>query len=178
MNRKLRFLQMSNMVFVFASSLFVPLYAIFVVKVGGGVALAGELVGLQFFVSFLVGFLIIKLKDKPKRCQHLLKANFFLRGLAWLLIGLFPSIAMLVLTQIMIGISGAIGSPAFNALFSENLDRKKHIKEWGCWELIQNLATAGASVLGGFIVVWFGFSPLFLLMALLAFVSLAVYSLI
>lgn len=175
MNRKLRFLLLSNTLFVFAGNLFVPLYALFILKVGGGAELAGELIGLQFFVSFIVGFFVTRLKDKPKLCQYLLMVNYLLRGIAWLLIGLFPSISTLVIAQIIVGISEAIGSPAFNSLFSENLDYKKHIKEWGSWELIKNPVIALSSVMGGFVAAQFGFSSLFLLMSILAFMSLIVY---
>ena len=130
---------------------------------------------MQFITSFLVGMFIVRLKDKPKLCQKLLKANYLLRSIAWLLIGLFPTILTLVFSQILIGISDAVGTPTFNSLFSENLDHKKHIKEWTSWELVKNPVIAAASVIGGFVVAQFGFSALFLLMSGLALVSLFVY---
>jgi hypothetical protein len=76
---------------------------------------------------------------------------------------------------VLVGTSEALGNPSFNALFSENLDHKKHIREWGAWELMKNPIIACASIMGGFLVSQFGFSALFLTMSLLAFLSLIVY---
>lgn len=175
MNKRLKFILLSNTIFVFAGSLFAPLYAIFVLQLNGDVELAGILIAVQFFVSFLVGLVIVKLKDKACQSESLLKANFLLRGIAWTMLALFPSIGIVFVCQIIHGIAEAIGSPSFNSLVSENLDNKKHIKDWGFWELIKNPAISAASLMGGFIVTFLGFNILFGLMAILAFTSFFVY---
>lgn len=175
MNSRLRFILISNTIFVFAGSLFAPLYAIFVLSLDGSAAIAGLLVAVQFFVSFIVGIFVIRLKDKVYLSQLLLKTNFLIRGVLWLLLALFPSIEMLFFCQILNGTAEAIGSPSFNSLVSDNLDNKKHIKEWGFWELVKNPAISIASLIGGFVVTVFGFSALFAIMSSLAFVSFFVY---
>lgn len=178
MNKKLKFILFSNALFVFAGNLFLPLYALFVVKVGGDAKLAGLLIGLQYFASTVASFIIIKLRDKTKLDQELLQANFLLRCFAWLLVGLNPNLLTLIFAQIISGVSEAIGTPAFNALVSENLDDKEHIKEWGTWELVRNPVIAVSGVVGGFVVTTFGFTSLFLLMSFLAFISFLVYKLL
>lgn len=175
MNPKLKFLLLSNSLFVFAGNLFLPFYALFVVKVGGDAKLAGLLIGLQYFSSTVAAFLVIKLRDKTKLDQELLQTNFLLRCFAWVMVGLNPNLFTLILAQIISGASESLGTPAFNALVSENLDYQQHIKEWGTYELIRNPVIAVAGIVGGFIVANFGFTPLFISMSFLALASFAVY---
>lgn len=178
MNTKLKFLLLSNAFLVFAGNLLLPVYAIFVLKLGGSVELAGILVGIQFISSFLVSLWVISLKDKSNLDGRMLKVNFLMRSFAWFCVGLWPTISVLLISQIIFGISDGLGAPAFNALVSENLDKKSHIREWGVWELIKNPVIAMASISGGFVATWFGFSFLFFFMAILAFLAFLVYQLI
>lgn len=174
MNRSLKFLLISNAVFVFAGSLFVPLYAIFVVELGGGIELAGSLVALEFTVAWLASLAIVRLRDRQGLSIMLLKVSFFMRSLVWLILGFWPSIYTLIVVQIIHGMTQAIGSPAFNSLVSEHLDNKQHIREWGTWELIKSPITATASIFGGFIASQFGFELLFVIMGLIGLFSLGV----
>jgi len=172
MNPKLKVVLISNSIFVFAGSLLVPLYVLLVSKQGGNIGLAGVLFGLPFLSSFLTGTFVIFLKDNKLLNRELLQLNFLIRGFTWLILVFIQVIPVLVLTQLLIGISEAIGSPAFNSLVSENLDDKRHIREWGIWELIKNPLVFLASAISGFIVIIWGFKMLFLVMSLLAFLSL------
>lgn len=177
MNSYLKKIFIINSVFIFADSLFVPLYALFVIRIGGGVELAGILFGLKFAVTAIVEFFVIKLRDKHKLDEFLLKINFLIRGSAWLMLFFMPEIPILVLTQVIIGISEAVGSPAVNALISENLDDKKHLREWGISQLTSYIPQAIAGTLSGFIIAFWGFQALFLIMSILAFIALGLLSL-
>lgn len=73
--------------------------------------------------------------------------------------------------QILLGLGEALGSPAFDSIFAEHLDRNKHVKEFSDWKLIYNLTMAAGTVLGGLLAVKFGFNVLFLTMSCLALVS-------
>lgn len=171
MNRDLRILFLANAIFTFAGMLLVPVFALFVVKSGGGAELAGVLFGISFLVSALVDLILIRLKDKRFLGLRLLQINYLVRGLAWLLLAFISSVPTIILAQIIIGVTNAIGGIAFNCLVSEHLDGKKHIQEWGYWDLIVNPVVAVASALSGFLAVRFGFSSLFFIMSLLAFGS-------
>jgi len=166
-----------NSIFIFADSLFVPLYALFVVNIGGGAELAGILFGLKFAVTAAAEFFVIKMRDKYKLDEFLLKINFLIRGAAWLLLLFMPVIPVLVIAQIIIGVSEALGTPAVNALISENLDDKKHLREWGISQLTSYIPQAIAGALSGFIIALWGFQVLFLIMSILAFIALGLLSL-
>ncbi len=177
MNFYLRYLVISNTIFVFAESLFVPLYAVFVTKIGGNIELAGILFGLKFIVTTIVQFFMLKLTDKVSLHEKLLRLNFIIRGIAWFSLVIQPTITTLFIAQVLIGISEGIGSPSFQTLISENLDPKKHLKEWSLWGVISNSAVAIAGILSGFVITLFGFSTLFLIMSVLSVISLLVLNL-
>lgn len=174
MNKPLIFLVASNSINVLADYLFIPIYALFISKIGGGAQIAGVLFGIRFISSVIFGFIVAKIHDKNKLDDLLLEINFFLKGSCWLILSFYQTIPVMVIIQIILGISGSFGGPAFNSLISEHLDNKKHIRDWGIWELVQNGSVAVASILSGFVLAAFGFKFLFIAMALLEFTSLAV----
>ncbi len=175
MNRRIKIILLSNSVFIFAGSLFVPLYALFIDKLGGGAILAGVLFALHFISNSFVALFVTRLKDGRLLDEKLLALNFFLRAACWLVLGIYPSIFVFILIQLVIGACEAFGSPAFNSLISENLDPKKHISEWGVWELVKNPLMALASLLSGIIVATYGFEILFFLMSGISFVSFLLF---
>lgn len=174
MNKPLIFLVASNSINVLADYLFIPLYALFISKIGGGPQIAGILFGVRFISSVLFGFIVAKINDKKRLDDLLLETNFFLKGSCWLILAFYQTIPMMIIIQIILGISGSFGGPAFNSLISEHLDNKKHIRDWGIWELVQNGSVAIASILSGFLLTAYGFKFLFIAMAILEFTSLAV----
>ena len=176
MNQKIKIVLLSNSIFVFAGSLLVPLYALFVEEIGGGAILAGALYALHFGSNSLVSLFIFKVKDRPYLNEKLLAVNFLIRSICWVLLGIYPSIFVFVLIQLIIGACEAFGSPAFNSLISENLDPKRHISEWGAWELIKSPAITLASLLSGIIVATLGFEILFFLMAGFSFISFLIFT--
>jgi MFS family permease len=81
------------------------------------------------------------------------------------------SMFQLLLVQILIGFGEAIYSPAFDAVYSKQIDGHKSGKQWGAWESMNYFTTAVGAVLGGFIVNLFGFNIMFFIMASLCFSS-------
>ncbi|MDQ3239338.1 MAG: MFS transporter [bacterium] len=141
---------------------------------GANIELIGMLWGLQFATSAIIGFFVIKLHDKRNLNYTLLKLCFLLKGAAWTLLIFNQTIPTLIVVQIIIGISGAIGGPAFYSMVSEHLDKNKHIKDWGTFQLIANTVIALSSFLSGIIIVKYGFTAILIIMSLLEYVSLSI----
>ena len=74
--------------------------------------------------------------------------------------------------QLVLGIGTAVGLPAFDAMYTKNLDKGKYASEWGAWESMNYITAALAASLGGVIAALFGFTVLFAMMALFALASL------
>jgi hypothetical protein len=65
-------------------------------------------------------------------------------------------------------VGSALGTPAFDALYASSISEKEAIAQWGNWEGLSAIATGVAALVGGFLIQWVGFAPLFLLMAAVA----------
>ena len=81
------------------------------------------------------------------------------------------SICSLLSVQVIIGFGEAVSAPAFDELYSGNLDKSEVGREWGAWEAMQYLSTGFGAIIGGLIATKLGFNPLFILMAALCFAS-------
>lgn len=77
----------------------------------------------------------------------------------------------LFLIQIILGLGTAINKPAYVACYSKHLEKKKFVSQWGLWEAKEYIIGAIAALLGGFLVSRFSFELLFVLMAVLSFLS-------
>ncbi len=157
---------------LFASYLFSPIYAIFVNNIAGNIETVGFAYALFSISTAVLLLLISKWEDHIKHRENLLILSsgiIFIGYFAYLfvndIIGLFA-------VQIILGVGTAIGLPAFDALYSKNLDQGKYASEWGIWESMNYLTAAFAASLGGVIAALFGFIVLFTMMALLALASL------
>jgi MFS family permease len=89
----------------------------------------------------------------------------------WIFFIFVTNISSLILLQILLGIGDALGNPAFDSIFATHLNKEQSISNYSTWKLFEKFAIAIATLLGGFIVSLAGFSPLFIIMSLLAFIS-------
>lgn len=171
-NLYLKTLYIYNGIFVFASGLLGPLYAIFVNKFEKDV-FSISLSWAAFLIATTICLYFVSMfKDKPENKKAFLILGFLIRAIVWILFIFIGNIWQLIILQIILGIGEAIGTPAFESLFAEHLDEGGHLKDYSRWKLIVNLATGVATVVGGLMVKYFGFEILFLIMSLLAIVSL------
>ncbi len=174
MNYKLKLIIITNSVQVFAATLITPVFALFIKGIGGGPELAGVLFGISFFATAAGNLVMIRVADAKSRDALLFKGGLLIKLAAWTLLAIHQSIPVLILAQIILGTATAVGAPSFASLVSEHLDKKKHISDWARWSLMENSATAMASVLSGFMVVRYGFSCLFIIMAVITLLSFVV----
>lgn len=168
MNKSLKTLFLINSVFVFASSLFGPLYAAYVVYLGQGVLAAGLSYGFMLFSSVIAMLVTARYGDKVKEKEYLLAGGYLLRAIAWMGYVWTTNLTGFLLIQIIIGVGEAIGGPAFDAIFANHLNKKIEIREYSEWKITGNLVAATGSVVGGMVAAMFGFKVLFLVMSGLA----------
>ncbi len=169
-NRALKLLFIWNGVFMLAISLLGPLYAVYVEKLGNGILIISASWSVFLFSTTFFTFLVSRLGEKIRK-DHLLMANYLIRAFVWLGFIFIGNIPQLIVLQIFLGLAEALGTPAFEAMFAEHIDKNKDIEEYADWELIQNIVMAIGVLLGGLIVNSFGFKYLFSFMSILAVIS-------
>lgn len=174
LNRSLRILIIANTTMVFIIGMLAPFYAIFVQKLGGGIAFAGLSWAIFSIVAGILTFFLGQWQMRIKEQELLLALGYFIRGVVFLSYAFMGSIAQLIITQIFWGVGAALGSPAFDSIYSLHTDKKNSIAQWGQWEAVASIATGLAAIIGGVLIQSFGYAVVFLGMSILSFL-LGVY---
>ncbi len=172
--KQIRILLLTDGLAMVAAAMLAPIYALFVERIGGDLLDASLTVGVFAFFAALTAFFSGKYADKIEENELILVLGYGLMGIGFFLYIFVDAIWQLFLIQALIGVAGAIASPAFDVLYSKHLREEKAGRTWGSWEALNYLTAAFGAVGGGLIVVNFGFNAAFILMALLCFIS-AIY---
>jgi len=166
LNKKLKTLIMVNTVLVFTVGMFAPFYAVFVQKIGGGAALAGVSWALFSVISGVLILILSKWESRIRRRHVLLALGYLVRSIVFLSYAFMNNIPQLLVTQVLWGIASALGTPAFDALYTSNVSKDSAIVEWGDWEGVSAIATGLAALTGGILIQIIGFQTLFLCMSI------------
>lgn len=178
-NKVLRVLFLYNGIFCLAGSLLGPLYALYVEKLNTGIMPVSISWAVFLFSTTFFTYIVSKLGDRLKHKRFLLAAGYLVRATCWLLMGLITNIEQLIAIQFALGIGEALGTPAFDAIFAEHLDKNKHLMDYSDWKVISNGLTVLGTLLGGYLVVNFGFPRVLYgmsIMAMIAFLGTVVSS--
>ncbi|KKR71570.1 MAG: Arabinose efflux permease family protein [Candidatus Woesebacteria bacterium GW2011_GWA2_40_7] len=167
-NKALKILFVFNGLFVFAGSLLGPLYAVFVERITKGIFPITLSWSMFLFSTTLFTIIVAKVGDRIKEKEYLLLTGYAIRAMVWFSYIFIQNFYILLLAQFLLGIGEAAGTPAFDAIFAEHLDKGKHVNEYSEWKIITNVVLAMGTLLGGITVEKFGFSSLFLFMSILA----------
>ena len=77
----------------------------------------------------------------------------------------------LFIVQIIVGFAEAVNSPVWDELYSKFLDKGKSVYEWGLYASLKNIAGGISAIVGGVLVLYFGFKGLFIIMIFLALIG-------
>ena len=141
-----------------------PIYAIFVEKIGGDILDASWAYFAFMITSGVAMYLISHWEDKFKNKEILITIGYCLTALGCLSYVFVFNQFSLIVTQIILGLAESIQVPAYDALYSKYLEKKKEASEWGDWESMRYIVTAIAAVIGGYLASIFGFKILFVCM--------------
>jgi len=173
-NKAIRILLVTNSLVLIAGAMLGPIYALFVEKVGGNLLDASYAFGAYALSAGVVTIISGKYADRLKENELIMVWGYLIMGVAFFGYTLVNGLWSLLVIQVLIGLGEAIYSPAFDAIYSKHLDRKKSGGEWGAWESINYFTTAAGALIGGLLVTFLGFNIMFIVMGLLCFAG-AVY---
>jgi len=167
-NKALRTLIAYNGLFLFGSTLFGPLYAVFVQKIGG-ILLISVSSAAYFVSASLFLWLVGRLGDRVKEKELMLGASYLIRTVGYLCFLFVDSAFGLILLQMFFGLAEALGTPTFGALFAKHVDGEIEVLEYSDWALVACLIMALGSLIGGYLVSALGFGVLFVVISILCF---------
>ena len=155
----------------FSEGIILPIYAIFVQKVGGDILDAGYAMGIFLITDGLFTILIHRLKWSPTQ-------RLFLMVLGWIvwLVGIFMYLSIsnvwtLFLAQFLTAMGNAIADPVFDQELADHTDKGLEELEWGFFEGGKSLLDGLAAIIGAGIAAFFGFTVLIYVMIATATIS-------
>lgn len=175
-NPVVRFLILSDMIFVGASGLLGPIFALFIENFieGGNEAVAGLAVGIFLITKSVFQIPIAHIIDKIRGE----KDDFWVLVIFTALAALVPVLYLFVNTplelyfvQFLLGLFTALTFPTYMAIFTRHIDKEKEGTEWGVYFTLTDLASAALAALGGYIASVNGFRPLIVAVAAMGFVG-------
>lgn len=168
----LKILLITDGLFLLASAMLGPIYAIFVEDIGGDILTAGTSFAVFSLVMGTLILLMGKIEDIILRETELwICAGYFILAIGFFSYLFIKTPWHLFAVQIILGIGEAIQSPAYSAVYSRHLDYKKTAFQWGAWDAVRNFATAGGAIIGSILATFFGFNILFVIMGILALIA-------
>jgi MFS family permease len=128
---------------------------------------------VYFFTGGIVTLISGRYSDYIKQRELILIFGCCLMGVGYFGYLMVHSMWALLVVQVLTGFGEAVYYPVFDALFAQHTTQKYGGTQWGTWESLYYFTTAAGAVVGGFLVMLFGFGTLFVVMGLLCFASAA-----
>ncbi len=173
-----RLLVLSFTISCFSEGVIVPIYAIFVQKVGGDILDAGVAMGIFLITDGVFTMLIHRIKWNPRQRLNLLVGGWLIWVIGIFSYLLISNIWMLFLSQILTAIGNAVADPVFDQELSDHTDKDLEEFEWGFFEGSKSLIDGAAAIIGASVAAYFGFKNLIYTMivaATLSFVLIVIY---
>jgi len=171
MNKALKVMLLAGGFSKIAAMMFSPIYAIFVQDIGGGILEAGYAVALYAFVTGILMYFFGKKEDLMKEPELAIVLGYIITGLAYIGYIFVSSFVHLLLIQVLLGLASAIGSPAYDGVYSIHLSKGKAASGWGSWEMMASFITGFGALAGGLLVAVGSFSLMFFVMGCFMFIA-------
>ena len=170
-NQFYRILVTSYVMSTFAEGIIMPIYAVFVQKIGGDILDATGAIATFMIVNGIATILIHRMQWSQQHRRLLMIGGW----LVWV-VGIFSYFAIsttftLFLTQVLVALGNAIADPAFDAELDDNIDDPLKSYEWGVFGAAQDILNGAAALVGGLIASLLGFRVLIFCMVAAATLS-------
>ncbi len=176
MNKILKTLLRIDFLSIFSLGLLGPIYAIYVFQIGGDILEVSGAWAAYLFTIAIVMYIMGKLGGRQKFQNYFIISGYGIRSIGIIGYLFVTNPFTLFLVQVMIGIGAAVSTPAYDSIYSSNLDKGKYASEWGVWESMNNVSLGLSALAGGAIASFFGFNALFIAMFAISLIATA-YSL-
>ncbi len=174
MNKLEKILLSASLLGIFPMGLLIPLYAIFVERIGGDILDAGISYGLFSISSGLFVFFVTRRKFFHKHLRRMVVIGYVLVLMGQAGYFFVHSPVDLFLIQIVIGIANGILDPAWDGLYSAEKSELHATTVWSTWASGQRIVIGLGAITGAFIIATYSFTILFSIMLVLNFLAVLV----
>lgn len=173
-NPVIRFLIISDTIFMGAAGLLGPIFALFIENFikGGNASVAGIAAGIYLLTKSVLQIPIANFIDKIRGE----KDDFWFMFVFTILIAFTPLLYLIInspvqlyIIQFVLGFFTAFTFPTYMAIFTRHVDKEKEGTEWGIYFTLVDLTSAAFAVIGGYIATTQGFPVLITTVVVISF---------
>lgn len=144
----------------FSEGIIMPIYAIFVQKIGGDILDAAGAIATFLIVCGVATIVIHRLEWSRKHRTALLVFGWLIWVIGIATYFLISNIFSLFAAQILVALGNAIADPVFDAELADHTDKKIKVYEYGVFEGMKDIFDGIAAIVGGIIASFFGWHVL------------------
>lgn len=168
MNFVVRMLVVSDVIWLTATGLLGPIFALFIVEFieGGTAAVAGLAAAIYLVTKSILQIPVASVIDHIRGERDDFWLLFISTGLAALTVLLYLVVRtplQLYAVQFLYGVLLAAAYVPFMAIYTRHINREKEATAWGIYFTMTDLSAALAAMLGGILADTIGFRPLIML---------------
>ena len=143
----------------FSEGIFMPIYAFFVQKIGGGLLETSWAISFYSIVTGIGTILVHKTRWSHNNRMQCLIMGWFLWILGIAVYFSMKTVFVLFIAQFLNGLGNALAEPAFDAEFSKKIAEDPS-SGWAFFEGTISIFSGLASFIGGLLATWYGFDAL------------------
>ena len=175
-NPVIKFLTISDIIIISGFGLIAPIFAVFITDSikGGTLEVVGIAMAIYLLAKSLGQIPAASIIDRIKGELD----DYWVLLIGSILFSLIPLFYLVVdtpihlyIVQFFYGLATAVTLPTWYALFTRHIDKEHEGIEWGVYQTLVDLGSAGAASLGGFLAARLGFDYLFVLVSIISLIG-------
>ena len=175
-NRVVKFLILSDLLFLGSWSMVSPIFSIFVIgKVeGANLVIVGMVLGMYWLIKSILQIPVAEYLDNHDGETddfYALLLSLTLAAVAAFILSLTGKLWQLFVAQFIYAVAMGLYVPSWSGLFSKHLDNKRFSFDWSLDSTVVGLTSFVAALTSGILADKFGFSIVFFLVGILSLVS-------
>ena len=170
-SRTAKILLLGANIWYFGEGMLGPLFAVFAERVGGDILDITWAWATYLMMTGVFYIVVCKLISGKKYKNKVMIAGYGLNALFTFGYLFVSSPWHLFFIQAGLGIAEAVGTPAWDALYAQSIDKEADTFAWGLASGQSQIVTGLAIIGGGLIVHYFSFNTLFIFMGIIQIIA-------
>jgi len=165
------YLLLANYLYMAGVGLLSPVYALYVLGIGGSALTASASWSLYLITAGLLMMLFGNVQDKSRNIKKYIVTGYTVAAMSTLLYLVIDTTPQLFALQFIHAIGIGLLTPALRTAYTKVQDKKRQAHEWSLFDGGIFILQGTAALIGGLLLTWLGFTQLFIAMAVIQIFS-------
>ncbi len=169
--KKSHALLFANYLYMAGVGLLSPIYALYVLEIGGNEFIAGASWSIYLITAGIIMLLLGKKQDLAKSYKPFLVSGYFIAATSTFMYLLINTVPQLFLLQVVHAIGIGLLTPSLRAAYTQLQDNNNKAHEWALFDGGLFILQGFAALTGGLLLSLLGFTALFIFMGTIQLIS-------